>query len=63
MVYPCTCDKGARHVLVRYHTFSTLALNGGEFNILITFHCLESGSYYLFYRGTQVYKCTGGKNP
>jgi hypothetical protein len=32
---------GARHVMVKYNT--TLALNGSDFNILITLHCLESG--------------------
>lgn len=41
MVYPCTCHMGARHVMVKYNT--TLALNGSDFNILITLHCLESG--------------------
>jgi hypothetical protein len=43
MVYQCTCHRGARHVVKKYHTFLTLALHGSEFNMLITLHCLESG--------------------
>jgi hypothetical protein len=48
MVYPCACRKCARHVVVSYHTFSPLALNGSEFNIFITLHCLEGGSNTYF---------------
>jgi hypothetical protein len=43
MVYPCTYYRGARHVVIKYHTFVSLVLNRSDFNILITLHCLESG--------------------
>ena len=48
MIYPCTCHRGARHVVIKYHTFLTLALNGSDFNILVTLHCLESGCNAYF---------------
>ena len=48
MVHPCTCHRGARHVVIKYHTFLTLALNGSDFNILITLHFLESGCNTYF---------------
>jgi hypothetical protein len=51
MVYLCTYHRDARHVVIKYHTFSTLALDGSEFNILISLHCLESGCDTYFIEG------------
>jgi len=49
MVYPCTCHRGGRHVVIKYHTFLTLELNSSDFNILNTLHCLASGcdTYFI----------------